>query len=167
MKMHQPLIDQLVATWHQTIPLSQFMQVNVVSFALTHDTHINASSSNALLSSDQLITTAPLSPNINLHNTMFAGSIYTLMTLTGWGMVWLQQKLAAVEGDIVLADAHIKYHAPVLTQPIAKVIWPDTSLTALSQGRRVKTKLSVELWCDDLLCATFEGLYASLPVQVK
>lgn len=169
MKMHQVLIDQLVATWHQTIPLSKFMQVNVVSFAVKNDTNINAStpSLDAVFIPHQLITTAPLSPNINLHNTMFAGSIYTLMTLTGWGMVWLQQKLAAVNGDIVLADAQIKYHAPVRTQPTAKVIWPDVALTPLLQGRRVKAELTVELWCDELLCASFKGLYVSLPVQVK
>ena len=169
MKMHQVLIDQLVATWHQTIPLSQFMQVNVVSFVTTNDAYINASStySDALCTPDQLITTAPLAPNINLHNTMFAGSIYTLMTLTGWGMVWLQQKLAAVEGDIVLADAQIKYHAPVRTQPTAKVVWPDVALMPLTQGRRVKSALTVELWCDELLCASFKGLYVSLPVQIK
>ena len=58
MKMHQVLIDQLVATWHQTIPLSKFMQVNVVSFAVKNDTNINAStpSLDAVFIPHQLIT---------------------------------------------------------------------------------------------------------------
>lgn len=103
------LLNELTQTWHQTIPVSQFMQVTPLSF------------------DNQCFTvTAPLSPNINLHQTMFAGSIYTLMTLTGWGMLWLQQRLAGVEGNIVLADANIRYLAPVTEAPIVTVIWPES-----------------------------------------
>lgn len=155
------LIQQLETTWHQTIPLSEFMQVSVSNF-------VPASVNQA--SASQLVTTAPLAPNINLHNTMFAGSIYTLMTLTGWGMVWLQQQLAGQQGDIVLADAQVKYLAPVTHQPMAKVIWPSDKevpidLTALSRGKRVKVSLTVELRCQDTLCATFTGVYVSMPIK--
>ncbi|QIR13288.1 thioesterase domain-containing protein [Shewanella aestuarii] len=155
------LIEQLETTWHQTIPLSEFMQVKVHRFMPPSADKTTPS---------VLVTTAPLAPNINLHNTMFAGSIYTLMTLTGWGMVWLQQKLAGQQGDIVLADAQVKYLAPVTHQPTAKVIWPSndkttTDLTALARGKRVKVALTVELYSQDTLCATFTGIYVSLPVK--
>lgn len=173
MTQHQPLIEELVSTWYQTIPLSQFMQIEVLSFtdAINLPTNIELADPHAELSLSkvseskvsELITTAPLAPNINLHQTMFAGSIYTLMTLTGWGMVWLQQRLAAVAGDIVLAEAQVKYIAPVHQQPSAKVIWPALDLTPLARGRRVKAELTVELWCQDVLCARFCGIYVSLP----
>lgn len=148
------LTRQLVQTWHQTIPLSQFMQVDVVSFCPQIG---------------QLEVTAPLTPNLNLHQTMFAGSIATLMTLTGWGLVWLKQQLAKVNGDIVLAESHIRYLAPVTSQPIAKVTWDnEIDLSLLSQGKRVKAYLQVELWCDkdgqQVCCAQFDGKYVSLPV---
>ncbi|GGP93449.1 thioesterase domain-containing protein [Shewanella ulleungensis] len=143
------LLTQLQNTWHSTIPLSQFMQVIPLSF-----------------SGAELQVTAPLSPNINLHNTMFAGSIYTLMTLTGWGMVWLQQQRLTVQGDIVLADANIKYIKPITADPIAKVIWPNTDMSGLADGKRIKVTLEVGLYCNELLCAAFTGHYVSLPKVV-
>ena len=143
------LLTQLQNTWHSTIPLSQFMQVIPLSF-----------------SGAELQVTAPLAPNINLHNTMFAGSIYTLMTLTGWGMVWLQQQRLTVQGDIVLADANIKYIKPITADPIAKVIWPNTDMSGLADGKRIKVTLEVGLYCNELLCAAFTGHYVSLPKVV-
>lgn len=140
------LLKELIETWHQTIPVSEFMQISPLGYR-----------------ENQLMVTAPLPPNINLHQTMFAGSIYTLATLTGWGMLWLQQRLAGVNGDIVLADGHIRYLAPIAKTPIARTLWPETDLSRLSKGRRVKVKLEVELWCEDTLCAIFEGLYVSQP----
>ncbi|QYJ85913.1 thioesterase domain-containing protein [Shewanella mesophila] len=140
------LLEQLGNTWHQTIPVSEFMQICPESY-LQHVFSVSA----------------PLAPNINLHHTMFAGSIYTLMTLTGWGAVWLNQQLTGVKGDIVLANAHIRYLAPITTSPTAKVTWPGDDLSALSAGRRVKVNLSVELYCEGKRCAEFEGTYVSLP----
>ncbi|MCT8864265.1 thioesterase domain-containing protein [Shewanella xiamenensis] len=140
------LLNQLRQTWHRTIPVSEFMQIAPLSF-----------------SDGELSVSAPLAPNINLHHTMFAGSIYTLMTLTGWGMVWLQQQLLNVDGDIVLADAHIRYLAPVDCAPEVKVRWPDANLSPLLRGRKAKVKLEVQLFCDEKLCAQFDGLYVSVP----
>lgn len=140
------LLSQLQNTWHSTIPLSQFMQVQPLRFSGT-----------------ELQVTAPLTPNINLHNTMFAGSIYTLMTLTGWGMVWLQQQRLTLQGDIVLADANVKYIKPITADPIAKVIWPNTDMSGLADGKRIKVTLEVGLYCNELLCAAFTGHYVSLP----
>lgn len=146
-EMHlDALLTKLRQTWHSTIPVSEFMQIAPLGYC-----------------QGELRTTAPIAPNINLHQTMFAGSIYTLMTLTGWGAVWLQQAFAKVEGDIVLADAHIRYLAPVTCVPLAKVQWPDADLSPLQRGRRVKVKLEVQLYCDDILSATFVGLYISTP----
>ncbi|WP_076538095.1 thioesterase domain-containing protein [Shewanella sp. UCD-KL21] len=149
MAAEEQLIE-LQNTWYQTIPVSEFMQVQPLSFK-------------ELSFQQQILTvTAPIKPNINLHHTMFAGSIYTLATLTGWGMVWLQQKLQGFSGDIVLADAQIRYRAPITEAPIASVIWPDVSLASLADGGKVKVKLEVQLHCKDTLCASFTGLYFSI-----
>jgi thioesterase domain-containing protein len=139
------LLSELAATWHGTIPVSDFMGIVPTEYL-----------------NGELRVTAPLPPNINLHGTMFAGSIYTLMTLTGWGAVWLHQRLAGVEGGIVLADAHIRYLAPVTCIPIATVTWPETDLSPLAKGRKVRVKLEVVLRCGDNLCAQFSALYVSL-----
>jgi thioesterase domain-containing protein len=153
------LLSQLERTWHSTIPVSEFMQITPVSF-------IN----------NKLLVTAPLGPNLNLHQTMFAGSIYTLMTLTGWGMVWLQLKLAGIDGDIVLADAKIKYHAPVTIAPVSQVTWPKlpeqqttTSSSVVGDDfaylysrEKISHHLEVHLYSGKKLCATFNGRYVSI-----
>ncbi|MEH6463303.1 MAG: thioesterase domain-containing protein [Shewanella psychromarinicola] len=143
------LLQTLCETWHNTIPASKFMQITPVLF-----------------NGDSLQVTAPIDPNINLHHTMFAGSIYTLMTLTGWGMVWLQQQLSQAHGDIVLADAKVRYLKPVTKQPYAKVIWPYTDLTPLTRGQLVKITLEVALYCDEIMCATFTGQFVSFPPKI-
>ena len=144
------LLNELCETWYRTIPVSQFMQVTPVLFTRAC-----------------LQVTAPIAPNINPHQTMFAGSIYTLMTLAGWGMIWLQQQCSQVHGHIILADASVKYLKPVSTQPQVKVIWPNCDLTPLLRGKRVKIALAVELYCDDIMCATFTGQYMSLPRKIS
>ncbi|QYJ89728.1 thioesterase domain-containing protein [Shewanella halotolerans] len=142
----QALLGELLRTWHQTIPVSAFMQIAPEAYQ-----------------AQTLSVSAPLAPNINLHHTMFAGSIYTLMTLTGWGMVWLQQRLAGVEGDIVLGQADIRYLAPVGESPQARVSWPETDLSVLGRGKRAKVKLEVALYCGEQCCAQFQGTYVSMP----
>ncbi|ABM01604.1 thioesterase domain-containing protein [Shewanella amazonensis] len=146
MTPEQTLLQELADTWHSTIPLSAFMQICPRRY-----------------DGIQFEVSAPLEPNINLHHTMFAGSIYTLMTLTGWGMLWLKQREAGVEGSIVLADAAVRYLAPVRGAPLARVSWSGDDIMPLATGRRVKVTLVVELWCEGELCASFEGRYVSLP----
>jgi thioesterase domain-containing protein len=164
-------LDELLQTWHQTIPVSEFMQIAPLSF------------------NDEVFTvTAPLTPNINLHQTMFAGSIYTLMTLTGWGMVWLQQKRLGITADIVLADAKIKYHAPVNQTPVSQVAWPtlpkgktehqidgqlmDDSImnrdfADLYRHGKISHHLEVHLYSGKIRCATFTGRYVSIKKAAK
>jgi GNAT superfamily N-acetyltransferase len=45
-------------------------------------------------------TQASLNKNINLHGTMFAGSIFSLATLTGWGMIFLKLKEKGLDGKL-------------------------------------------------------------------
>lgn len=141
---------QLQQTFWQTIPLSAYMQLKVQK-----------------LDRQQLVCAAPLAPNINLHQTMFAGSIYTLGTLTGWGMVWSLLKDQQLDGDIVLADAHIRYLKPVTGQAEGRC-WrhqhqPDFS--ALTQQRKARLDIKVDIFCDDTQVAVFEGRFAVLPTK--
>ncbi len=144
-KDYQALLQELTQTWHQTIPLSEFMQVAPKEF-----------------DGNELQVSAPLAPNINLHQTMFAGSIYTLMTLTGWGMIWLQQKLIRNERSIVLANAKVRYLAPIESEPVAKVKWQESQKALLAQEGKVKVALDVFLFCDGKICAEFKASYVCL-----
>lgn len=145
---YQSWCEQLQQTWHQTIPLSQFMQLRISAF-----------------DGFSLRCHAPMAPNINLHQTMFAGSIYTLATLTGWGMLHLQLQSLGLTGALVLADATIQYLLPVTTEPEARCHFTDVrgDLTALASGRKVKQRIVVDIYSAGKHCAHFSGLYAALP----
>ncbi|MBO0246698.1 YiiD C-terminal domain-containing protein, partial [Vibrio sp. Vb0592] len=81
-----------------------------------------------------------LNPNLNPHNTLFAGSAFTLATLTGWGMAWLLLKERGLKGDIVLADSNIRYRHPVDKTPIASTSLDGISgdLDRLASGRKAR-----------------------------
>lgn len=145
---YQHNCDALVALWHQTIPLSAYMQLGIEKF-----------------DGSTLYCQAALAPNQNLHHTMFAGSIYALGTLTGWGLVYLQLQSLGLEGDIVLADGRIRYLAPLKNQPRARVslLQVRGGLQALAQGKKVRQSLSVELLDADQVVAEFEGRFVVLP----
>ncbi|WP_440874774.1 bifunctional GNAT family N-acetyltransferase/hotdog fold thioesterase [Thalassotalea sp. PLHSN55] len=141
------LAKQLQATWHQTILMSKAMNVEVCHF-----------------DGETMQTSCDLVFNKNLHNTMFAGSIYTLATLTGWGWVYCQLELAGYQGDIVLADANIRYHAPLHGVAIARtsVNLVKGSAHALASSKKARFNITVEVLCGEHVVATFSGLYVAL-----
>jgi thioesterase domain-containing protein len=56
---------------------------------------------------------APLAPNVNVHGTGFAGSIYSIAVLAGWALCTHIMNVREMAGDLVVASAEIKYRAPV------------------------------------------------------
>ncbi|MDP2714922.1 bifunctional GNAT family N-acetyltransferase/hotdog fold thioesterase [Rheinheimera sp.] len=149
-QQHQLWCKQLADTWQRTIPLSQYMQLAISNF-----------------DGNELCCEAPLAPNINLHQTMFAGSIYALATLTGWGMLYLQLQALGLHGDQVLADASINYRKPVAAEPQARCALQHCSgaLTALAEGRKVVQQIKVQIFSAGELAAEFNGRYAVLPAH--
>ncbi|RUO32720.1 YiiD C-terminal domain-containing protein [Aliidiomarina sanyensis] len=91
---------QLEKTWHEKIPISEAMGIRVHQYT-----------------GREFELRAPLPRNINLHNTMFAGSIYTLATLTCWGLIDLQMREREIGGAIVLAEGNIQYQRPIKDAP--------------------------------------------------
>lgn len=141
------LADSLQQIWHQTIPLSKVMNINICYF----DQH-------------SLMTNCEPAINKNLHNTMFAGSIYTLATLTGWAWVYFALQAQSQQADIVLAEGNIRYIAP-----LAGVANARTSLNLvtgnaepLTQGKNVRFNIDVEVCCGDKVVAIFTGSYVAI-----
>ena len=64
-----------------------------------------------------IMVSAPLAPNVNIHGTGFAGSIYSIAVLAGWGLSTHIMDLLEMDGELVVSNAEIKYRAPV-TGPI-------------------------------------------------
>ncbi len=65
------------------------------------------------LSLDAILVSAPLPPNVNIHGTGFAGSIYSLAVLTGWALCTHILEQLELDADLVVAKADIRYRAPV------------------------------------------------------
>ncbi|OUS29890.1 hypothetical protein A9Q98_05760 [Thalassotalea sp. 42_200_T64] len=145
---HLSWLTELKHGWHQTIPVSKHMLIHPASY-----------------NGEQFTVCADRAKNINLHNTMFAGSIYTLATLTGWGWVHLLVRSEHLKGDIVLADADICYHKPLHGQPMAKVFKDDTAgkIKVLAKGRKAYVQVQVNVYDGDRIVATFNGKYVVIP----
>lgn len=140
--------QELQQTWHDTIPISQVMGIRIHQYT-----------------GEVFETRALLNPNINLHGTMFAGSVFSLATLTGWGLVHLWLLNEKLEGAIVLGDGNIHYHKPVSRQPgaIARKMEVEGDLSPLKQGLKAKLKITVEIRDEDKAVAEFIGQYVVLP----
>lgn len=108
--MSTPL-SRLEATLHEQIPLSRAMGLRV-----------------ATCDAEGLVLEAPLTPNRNHTASAFAGSLNSLLTLAGWGLVWLLLDEAQVAASVVIQDSTISYRRPV-TEPtlVARCSTPAVS----------------------------------------
>jgi len=87
---------ELQARINRTIPLSEAMGYRI-----------------AELDEQHILVAAPLAPNINIHGSGFAGSIYSLGILTAWGMCAHLIDLAGIHAELVVARANIRYRLPI------------------------------------------------------
>jgi len=78
------------------IPLSDAMQFGIES-----------------LDMDAIEVKAPLPPNVNIHGTGFAGSIYSIAVLTGWALCTHILESLEIDAELVVAKAEIRHRAPV------------------------------------------------------
>lgn len=65
-------------------------------------------------SENSIEVVAPVSPsNINIHDTGFAGSIYSISALTAWGFMHQRLTMEKIDADVVIAEATIRYKRPI------------------------------------------------------
>jgi thioesterase domain-containing protein len=147
--LHRPdWCAQLQQAWYQNIPLSEKMGVRISQYT-----------------GQRFVTTMPEAGNQNPHQTLFAGSLFSLATLTGWGLIWLLLRERHLGGTIILADAHVRYHSPVAGRPraVANLSSLSGDLDRLARGRKARVQLEVELFGDKALGAKFTAIYLVLP----
>ena len=147
-RLHPQWCEELQTTWHDTIPISEHMGIKLHRFT-GHALEVRAS----------------LNKNINLHGSMFAGSIFSLATLTGWGMLFLLMKQRGLSGEIVLGDGDIHYHKPVTSEPRA-ICSMDTitgELAPLQAQQKCRVDVQVNIQDADRPVAKFKGVYWVLP----
>lgn len=110
----------------------------------------------------RLRLTAPLAVNVNDKGSAFGGSMTSLMTYAGWGLVTLQLQQAGVRADVFVADSTVRYLKPLYADLCAEaVLAPEQSwelfLATLAQRGRARIHLQARI-------VLAEG--AALPAEV-
>jgi thioesterase domain-containing protein len=88
-----------------------------------------------------LTLAAPLAPNINDKGCAFGGSLVSLMTLAGWGVVVLKLKDLGRDCDVYVQDSSVRYLAPVWSDILAIArlaegeTWDDFAQLLAQRGR--------------------------------
>ncbi|MGM0526004.1 MAG: YiiD C-terminal domain-containing protein [Pseudomonadota bacterium] len=138
---------ELQQTWQQDIPISDAMGIKIQQYT-----------------GRMFETRAVLSRNINVHGTMFAGSIYSLGTLTCWGLLHLQLLERGLDGSVVLGDGNIHYHKPVTQEPrgIARLSDVTGDFSALKEGKNARLTLKSQILDDEQPVAEFTGRFVIL-----
>lgn len=111
---------------------------------------------------------APLAPNINDKGCAFGGSLTSLLTLAGWGLVRMQLGEAAQATDVYVQDSTVRYSAPVWTDLRVRARladgenWQGFTRTLESRGRaRIQVEAAV-LLDDGSTATTLEARYAAI-----
>jgi len=97
---------------------------------------------------DALTLAAPLAPNVNDKGCAFGGSLASLMTLAGWGLLELALEARALHADIYVQDSSIRYIAPVWHDFHAiAVAAPGESLDAFAAALAERGKARLRVHC--------------------
>lgn len=124
------LLDQLNAHYDAMPPVAA-MQVRAVHY-----------------DGERLRLRAPLAANVNDKACAFGGSLVSLMTLAGWGLVTLKLQQAGIRADVYVADSQVRYLAPVYADLEAEawlapdVDWPAVLAAFGARGRGRATVLA-------------------------
>jgi thioesterase domain-containing protein len=117
---------------------------------------------------DALRLSAPLSAHVNDKGCAFGGSLGSLLTLAGWGLVQLRLEAAGIDADIFVADSRVRFRAPLhddllavarLADPAA---WSGFIAALAARGRgRIQVEGVVPL-ADGGEAATLDASFAAI-----
>lgn len=88
--------QKLVAFIHAGIPLARAMALDLGSY-----------------DGERLVLRCPLAPNVNDKGCAFGGSLTSLMTLAGWGVVELALRARGEDCDVYVGQSTVRYLDPV------------------------------------------------------
>jgi thioesterase domain-containing protein len=140
------LTAELQATWQRDIPPAAAMAIGVAAY-----------------DGRTLTVHAPLAANRNVHGTAFAGSLFSVCVLTGWGATWLALRERGLIGSVVVADSHIKYRKAVIGDIVCRCTTDaealEAALAELAASGRTSLPLTCTIAAGDKLAVAFEGTY--------
>ena len=139
--------EQMTQLLREFIPLCNFMEIEITD-----------------LHPDQITAAAPLAPNLNMHSSGFAGSLYSLAAATGWALLHNFMAVNDIAGQLVMKQASIHYKRPVLsdirlTCSLASNNIEEHVQQTLEQGLNVDLPLRVSILSDGKKCAHLDADY--------
>lgn len=141
------LCRELETLWREELPVTAAMGVRIASYDGT-----------------ALTVRAPLEPNRNPHATAFAGSLYSVCVLTGWGTVWLAVRQRGLRAHVVAADSHIQYRRAVADEIVctcsAEPSSFDARLAEVAAGGKARFELTCGIDSGGQRAVTFTATYA-------
>ena len=134
--------------FHEQIPITHAMGIRVEAY----DGH-------------RLILTAPLAPNHNHLGTAFGGSLATVATLAGYGLVWLE--LGDRTAHVVVRESAISYRRPVRGEIRAICRRPEEATVnafKIQFARKGRGRLHLEVTIEEngLAAVEFSGTFVAL-----
>ncbi len=128
---HAELAATLQAHILEHIPLARAMQLRVRRY-----------------DGAQLEMSAPLAPNINDKGCAFGGSLASLMTLAGWGLIELNLRERDIACDIYVGDSQLRYREPLWDELRAVARFADvTALAPFLDTLRGHGKARIDVAC--------------------
>ena len=111
---------------------------------------------------------APLSHNVNDKACAFGGSLVSLMTLAGWGLMTLKLREAGIRAEVYVADSQVRYLAPLYADLEASarladdVDWNTVLQAWQSRGRARATISAAVAGPGGAVVADLQGRFAAL-----
>lgn len=141
------LIQALQRTLEHEIPLTQHLELRVLAY-----------------DEQGLTLGAPLAPNINHKRTAFAGSLNSVVTLAGWGLLWLILQEEKISARVVIQDSSCSYLRPVSDDFTAFCQKPTPAevarmAEALRKRGRARIGLHAEIRNAATVAVSFTGRY--------
>jgi thioesterase domain-containing protein len=97
----------------------------------------------------RLEMTAPLAPNINDKGCAFGGSMASLLTLAGWGLIELGLRTRKLDCDIFVGDSRVRYQEPVWSGLRGTARWAEPgALERMASSLRASGKGRADVVCE-------------------
>ena len=121
------------------------------------------------LSSRSILVHAPLAPNVNVHGTGFAGSIYSIAVLAGWALSTHIMNVLAMDGDLVVSKAEIKYRAPVIGRIECRAVASEGECQQFQDdfNQSGKGRLSLTIEIGDAPHAVLSGIFYAVAAKPR
>jgi thioesterase domain-containing protein len=117
---------------------------------------------------DRLHLHAPLAANVNDKGCAFGGSLTSLMTLAGWGLIALRLAEAGLKAEVYVADTEVRYRAPVYSDltAVAEIAegesWSDFLDTLRTRRRARMTVAATVPLAEGMVAAESRSRYAAI-----